>query len=172
MKLFLIALLFIINTAVATTKVTVENTKNGRKFGATFKTEALADAWIAKQTEKRSWGKLDRWEQETDEAQSHTNTREVEYQSQKRDENDLPMYDENQEPIMETKTRTEYFFPQEFVVTKEDMTAEVEAEKKKIDDRKKDVKQFKAALNLIQQDDTLKPYLKKILKRLVMDMRD
>ena len=98
MKLFL-ALLLITNIALAETKVSVENTKNGRKFGATFDNEELADSWIARQLDNNSFGKPDRWERITD--GSHTDTREVEV-------------------VVggETQTYTEYFFPKEYVITK------------------------------------------------------
>jgi hypothetical protein len=42
-------------------KVKVQNEINGMSYGATFGTQAFAQAWIDKQVKKCSWGKPERW---------------------------------------------------------------------------------------------------------------
>jgi LPS O-antigen subunit length determinant protein (WzzB/FepE family) len=168
MKNILALLLLVAFNASAFYKVEV--VKGNKNYKAEFETEALADAWIEKQKQERSWGKLDRWEQSTD--GTHTNTREVEYEAQVVIDDVAQFEEDGVTPKMETKTRTEYFFPQEFTVTKKDITVEKQAEAQAKADRKADIQQIKQAFELIQQDDTLKPYLKKLLKRLVLEMEE
>jgi uncharacterized protein (UPF0333 family) len=109
MKLIL-AILLSISVAHAWVQIDISNT-SGRSFGAKFETQSKADAWVAKQVKKNSWGKPDRWlrfrPDETPTA-GYTNTRVV--------------------PATEIDPEyTEYFYPKEYTITQTDITAEVEA---------------------------------------------
>lgn len=47
-------------------KIEISNEVNGRRFEGRFETKEEADAWIAKQVEKDSWGKKQRWVNDED----------------------------------------------------------------------------------------------------------
>lgn len=60
----------------------------------------------------------------------------------------------------------------EYVITPVDITAEHEAELLAIEERKTDIEQAKLAISLINNDSDLKPYLKKVLIRLIKELRE
>lgn len=106
------------------------------KYQAQFKTEALADAWIADNEKKKngrtSFGLPDRWSRETD--GSHTETREV--------TNSV------------NETLTEYLLPKNYSVVKVDISAEVAIKEQAENDKKEEIKQVKKILKDITDAPT------------------
>ena len=109
---FLLILLLSINTALAW-EVSVVNTKTLRQYQAQFETELEADNWINAQVKNESFGKNEYWSKLTD--GSHANSRDIEFTNINGEE----------------ESYTEYFFPQEYTVTKVDKSAEIAAKKAK-----------------------------------------
>lgn len=58
---YLIFLLITVNV-FAEMRVNITNNISGKEFGAKFKTQELADEWIAGRISNESWGKKERWE--------------------------------------------------------------------------------------------------------------
>lgn len=149
----LLTLLVFTTTLLAQVKVNVENLKNGRKFGAKFETLEDANAWINSQRQERSWGKLDRWvrleegmnEDECDQ------TRQVEPEK--------------------GEAYTECLLLQDFIVTIEDISDEVQAKLQEEQERVNEIRQIKQAINLIKSSD--KPaWEKKLLIRLTKELKE
>lgn len=146
---YLILLLFTFN-AYANIKIEIENTENGRKFGAVFDTQMEADLWKSKNIANNSWGKPDRWEL-------------------KKQGETCPGAERTSGDV-ESGFYNECFYPVEYTITETDITAEVQAKKDAKAARKTEIQQIKAAINVIDNSD-LPNWHKKILKRLVKELK-
>jgi hypothetical protein len=92
--------------------VTITNKKDSRiGWQATFATQELADAWIAKVSQEAQLGQPERWvSEEQADIEEALDTREV----------DL---DANPARDLLARTETQYLMPAEFIVEQEDITA-------------------------------------------------
>jgi hypothetical protein len=110
-------------------KISIINNVNGRQFGAQFETQELAQAWIDQQVAKNSWGKPDRWLQETD--GTHSDVRVV--------ESDEGNYNE-------------YFFPCDYEISIVDISEEYDRKQRLANlkkDAAKNIKDIEFGLDLI-----------------------
>jgi len=107
-------ILFLITFNVyANIKVEIENTKNGRKYGAVFNSQMELDLWKSKNIANNSWGKPDRWIKKELEQTCPTTYR-----------------------VINEGTEDEYtecFYPVEYTIIETDISAQVQAEQSKRD---------------------------------------
>jgi hypothetical protein len=163
---------------MAQVKVEVLNNKSSKVYASKFKTQEEANNWIEDNRSNNSWGKPDRWLDQTD--GTHTQTREVIIQEATPEmEVEVDVTDESGEPTGEKQkvtipaseeiSKTQYFFPQEFSVTTTDISSEIaakEAEELALKKEKDDVKKL---IKNVEESD--KPdWEKKILKKLIKDL--
>ena len=160
MKKLLLLTILIPSICLAVSRVSVKNTINGRKFGATFEEDTKRDAWLLRQELKadqcRGWG---------------CSARSMPKAEMKPEQ--LPLLIKEYEKVDEVTGDTETWvdLKKSYVVTITDITAEVEAEEAAVAARKAEIQQLKAAINLINESD--KPaWEKKLLKRLVLELKD
>ena len=165
MKKLLLLTILIPSICLAASRVSVENTIDGRKFGATFEKDAKRDAWISKQELKaeqcRGWG---------------CSARSIPKAEMKPEQ--LPLVIKEYEKVDEVTGYTETWvdLKKSYVVTITDITAEVESEAAAIAARKTEIQQLKAARSIIDgwqsvQDIDL-VFLKKFFKRILLEMRE
>ena len=143
---YIILLLFSLN-CFAEFKVDITNDEGQKMSKAGFKTIEKANNYISKV--KRKWGRDKGWYDVA--CVAPIETREVEKDGE-----------------MVTEYHCHATFSYEII----DISEEMNAKKKEKEDRSKDIKAIKKMITNINEDPDLKPYLKKLLKFIVKEMRD
>ena len=72
----------------------------------------------------------------------------------------------------EAETIEEYFIPSNFSIIVEDITDKKTAEELEKKAKKDEIKDIKKMIKNINEDSDLKPYMKKLLKRIIKDMKE
>lgn len=110
-------------------KVSIQNSVNGRSFGATFETQAEADVWINQQVSKQSWGKNvydSILEENIAPNERAIFVEEVIEQLESVDESGNLILDEQGNPVMEDLIRYKFNTPVEYQIEIVDLSLDPE----------------------------------------------
>ena len=158
-----LAILLMTQSSNAAKRYEITNLLNGKTFGAEFEDDSKGDKWRDKQISKESWGRNPHnilFLNGEEKKPGYTSCSDV----MQMDEEALP------EPV-EVKIGERCEYPIEYIIVETDITQELadkESEKQADKAERKAVKQMKSNIN----DSDLPAWHKKLLKRLIKEMRD